>query len=90
MKDLVSFIPILLLVVVFYLLALRPARARQREFARVQEQLAVGNRVMLASGIFGTLVEVGDDEARLEIAPQVVVTVKRQAIATVIEQAGQD
>jgi preprotein translocase subunit YajC len=39
---------------------------------------------MLASGIYGELVAVKDDEVDLRIAPDVVVTVARQAVAKVV------
>lgn len=87
MSDAFSIIPLLLLVVIFYLLVLRPARKRQREFVAIQESLRPGQRVMLASGIFGTITALRDDEADLEIAPGTVVTVNRHAVAKVDEPA---
>lgn len=86
MKDLVGFLPLVLIVVVFYLLVLRPARARQRDFQSTQQALEVGGRVMLASGIFGELVSVDDDVVGLRVAPDTVITVKRQAVATVVTE----
>jgi len=79
-----EFLPLVLLVVIFWLLIVRPARKRQREFATTQAALAAGNKVMLASGIFGEIVTIGDDTIELRIAPNTVVTVKRQAIAVVV------
>ncbi|MGJ9412135.1 preprotein translocase subunit YajC [Aeromicrobium sp. CF4.19] len=85
MNEVASIIPLLLLVVIFYLLVLRPARKRQREFNEVQQSLGVDQRVMLASGIFGTLRGLREAEADVEIAPGVVITLNRQAIATVVD-----
>ena len=82
-----SLIPLVLVVLAFWLLVLRPARNRQRDFMATQQSLAPGSRVMLASGIFGELVSVGDDEVQLRVAPDVVVSVARQAVAKVIEPA---
>ena len=79
-----SLIPLILVVIAFWLLVLRPARNRQREFAATQSALEPGSRVMLASGIFGELVTIGDDEVDLRVAPDVVVTVARQAVAKVV------
>lgn len=87
MSDWVTYLPLLLLVILFWLLVLRPARARQREFAGLQEQLAPGLQVMLASGIHGELVSVGEDTIELRIAPQTVITVARQAVGRIIEPA---
>lgn len=90
MSDWVTYLPLLLLVILFWLLVLRPARARQREFAGLQQQLVPGLQVMLASGIYGELVTVGDDTIELRVAPQAVITVARQAVGKIIEPAPAD
>lgn len=87
MSDAYSFLPLVLLLVIFYLLVMRPARKRQREYNSTQQALEPGRRVMLASGIYGELVSVGDLEAELRIAPDTVVTVNRQAVARVVDPA---
>ena len=85
MSDWVQFLPLVLLAILFWFLVLRPARARQREFVGLQQQIEPGLKVMLASGIHGEIVSVGDDTIELRIAPQTVVTVARQAVGRVIE-----
>lgn len=84
MSEWVQYLPLILLVVIFWLLVVRPARARQREFLKTQGELAAGHQVMLASGIFGEIVTVGDETLELQIAPSTVVTVNRQAVARVV------
>ena len=84
MSNWVQYLPLVLVVFVFWLLVLRPARNRQKEFVATQGALAPGSRVMLASGIFGDLVAVKDDVVDLRVAPDVVVTVARQAVAKVV------
>jgi preprotein translocase subunit YajC len=87
-NDVVSILPLVLLALAFILLVVRPARARRREFENLQGQLTVGQRVMLASGIFGELVTVDDETIGLRIAPETVVTVNRHAVSRVIPEAG--
>ena len=84
MSNWVQYLPLVLVVFAFWLLVLRPARNRQKEFMATQSALAPGSRVMLASGIFGELVAVSDDEVDLRVAPDVVLTVARQAVAKVV------
>lgn len=84
-----SLIPLALLIVVFYLLVLRPARKRQREFNQTQDSLQPGQEVMLASGIFGSIAEIGDDVAQVEVAPGTVIKVNRRAIASVVQAPGE-
>jgi len=83
-KDLGVLLPLLLIIVAFFFLVLRPARARQQAFLKVQSELAPGARVMIASGIFGEIVSVADDTIELRVAANTVLTVKRQAVAQVI------
>ena len=84
MENLGAILPLILLVAAFFFLVLRPARARQKAFAQTQSELAPGNRVMIASGIFGEIVSLGDDTLELRIAENTVVTVNRQAVARVL------
>lgn len=86
MENLGVLLPLLLIIVAFFFLVLRPARARQQAFLKVQGELAPGARVMIASGIFGDIVSVGDENIELRIAPNTVITVKRQAVAQVMPQ----
>lgn len=87
MSNWVDFLPLLFLVLIFWLLIIRPARARQREFLKTQNALSVGDKIMLASGIFGEIATIGDETLELRIAPETVVTVNRQAVAKVIPAA---
>ena len=84
MENLGVLLPLIIIIVAFFFLVLRPARARQQAFLKVQGELAPGARVMIASGIFGDIVSVGDDTIELRVAPNTVLTVKRQAVAQVI------
>ena len=84
MSNWASYLPLVLVVIAFWLLVLRPARNRQRDFMRTQNTLEPGARVMLASGIFGELVAVRDAEVDIRVASDVVLTVARQAVAKII------
>ena len=85
MEQLQTFIPLIILVVVFWLLILRPMRKRQRAATETQRAISVGADVMLASGIFGTVASVGDEKIEITIAPGTNISVHRQAIGRVIE-----
>ncbi len=84
MNDLASILPLVLLVLVFIVLVVRPARARRRQFENLQTQLQPGQRVMLASGIYGEISTLDDETIELLIAPGTIVTVNRHAVSRVI------
>ena len=71
---------IVLALVGFWAIVMRPARLQQRRVAQLQEELAVGDEVIISAGIFGTIVALEGDTVRLEIAPGVVVTAARQVV----------
>ena len=83
-----SILPILLLLfVLMWFLVIRPQRRRAQEQQRVMDNLSPGQEILTAGGLYGTVQSlVGDDEVRVEIAPDVYVRVARRAIATVITE----
>ena len=87
MKDLATFIPFVLIVLVFWFLVVRPARKRQQEMSSIQSSVTPGTEVMLGSGIFGRVVSVAEDTVQLEIAPGTTVKVARQAVVRVVQPA---
>jgi preprotein translocase subunit YajC len=71
-----------LLIVGFYFLLIRPQRNRQRAQQALVASLEVGDDVMTSGGIFGTIVDIDDDEGTVtvEIAPGTRVRMLRQGI----------
>jgi preprotein translocase subunit YajC len=60
-----------------------PARRRRAQHAAMQDSVEVGDEIITAGGLHGLVKEIGDDTAMVEIAPNVVVTLDRRAIAAV-------
>jgi len=85
-----TLILIALMVLAFYLLIMRPQRKRQMEIQRTLSALTPGQRVMLASGLFGTVVAVGEKQVVLEISPGTELTVLKQAVARVVTEDDED
>jgi preprotein translocase subunit YajC len=63
-----------------YLLLWRPQQRRMAAVRRLQSEIRVGDEVLTTSGIYGTIVRLGDSDADLEIAPNTIVHVARGAI----------
>ena len=81
MQGLLQLLPIVGISLIFWLLVIRPGARRQRELRSMQAELSVGVRVVLTSGIYGTIRALRDDRADLEVAPGVTITVARGAVA---------
>jgi len=68
---------------VIYLLFVRPQKRRQSQQQQLVNELRVGDEVLTAGGIYGTISEVDEDQVTVEIAPKTEVRVARRAIAGV-------
>ena len=50
-----------------YFLLIAPQRKRQKELEKLQTELAVGDKVLAAGGIYGRVVSIKDDRITLEL-----------------------
>ncbi len=81
-----TFLILAVLVVLFYVLIMRPQRNRQRRAAQTQNQVVPGQRVRTTAGMYGTVVSGDDRDVVIEIAPGVHVTMLRRAIMDVVPE----
>ena len=79
----INFLPMLLILVVFYFLLVAPMRKRQRELQQVVDRLQKGDKVITNGGLHGEVAGVEGAVVLLKIADQVKVRVSKSAIATV-------
>lgn len=83
--NLTPVLMMLVLAAAFWLMVLRPAKSRQAAALKVQNGLAIGQRVMTTAGLFGYVREITPTEIGLEISDGVVVRYVREAIAKIVE-----
>jgi preprotein translocase subunit YajC len=76
-------LPLALMGGLFYFLLIRPQQRRARAQRELLSALQVGDDVMTAGGIFGTIKEIDDDNdtVTVEIAPGTNVRMLRRGIA---------
>jgi preprotein translocase subunit YajC len=75
------FLPLILIMVIFYFLMIMPAQRRQKKVAEMLRNLKTGDKVITNGGIYGTIAGLDDDSVQLRIAEQVKIKVSRAAIA---------
>jgi preprotein translocase subunit YajC len=78
----VEFLPLIGIVLLFWLFIIRPQSRRQKELRTMQSSLSSGDEVMLTSGIFGRVQEVADDHLVVQIADGVDIKVAAGAIGS--------
>lgn len=75
-----SFLPFILIIVVFYFFMIRPQQKRQKELNKFRNELKKGDSVVTSGGVYAKVVEVKDNKVVLEIAEGVKVTFDKSAI----------
>ena len=81
-----SFLPLILMGVVFYFLLIRPQRKKDKKVKEMLAALKAGDRVTTIGGIYGTIVSVKDETITLSIGAQrTEMVVTRWAIRQVEE-----
>lgn len=81
-----SLLPIIAIVVIFWLFVIAPASRRQKATSQMQSAISVGDEVVLTSGIFGTVTEVADSHLLVQLAPGVDVKVARSAVGAIVPE----
>lgn len=81
-QTIMQVVPILLIIVLFYALVILPQKKRQKKMVEFLDSLKVGDRVVTGGGLVGTVMAIHDKQIEIEVAPQVVVTVMKQAVLT--------
>lgn len=80
-NPLAGFLPLIVIGVLFYFLLIRPQQKRARSQRELHSSLSVGDRVVTIGGFHGVVKSVDEGTIRLELNPNNVVTLSKQAIA---------
>jgi preprotein translocase subunit YajC len=78
-----NFLPMVLILVVFYFLLVAPMRKRQRELQQMIDKVQKGDRVVTSGGLHGEIASVEGAIVLLKIADQVKVRINKSAIASI-------
>lgn len=84
-STLVSFIPLILVFVIFYLLLIRPQQKKVKEQREMLGKLKKNDEVMTSGGIYGKVVALSDTVVTLEVAANVRIRVSRPQIAALVK-----
>ncbi len=83
-NPLMSFMPLILMFVIFYFLLIRPQQKKQKEHKQMLENLGRGDRVVTSGGLYGRVVEAKDDILTVDLGNDVHVQVGRSFISAVL------
>lgn len=80
-SSLTLFLPLIVIMAIFYFLMILPAQRRQKKVAEMLKSLKNGDRVITNGGIYGTIVGLESDSVQLRISEQVKIKVARSAVS---------
>jgi len=83
-NPLMSFLPLILIFVVFYFLLIRPQTKRAKEHKTMVAGLAKGDEVVTNGGLLGRITAVGENFVQLKVAENVEVKIQKQAVANLM------
>ncbi len=81
--GLLSFVPFILIFVIFYFLLILPQQRKQKEHKKMLEALKKGDKIITSSGIWGTINRLDKETATVQIDDNTRVKIQRENITKV-------
>jgi preprotein translocase subunit YajC len=78
--GMITYLPLILIMVIFYFLLIMPAQRRQKKTNQMLQALKNGDKVITNGGIYGTIVGLEDQTVQLRVADQVKIKLSKNAI----------
>ena len=88
-SGIASFLPLILILGIFYVIVFLPARRRQKKLQEMIDNLKAGDKVVTSGGIYGTIVGFKDDRIQLRIADNVKIELSRNAVTALQNSEGE-
>jgi len=85
--GMLSFLPLILMFVIFYFIAIRPQRKKQQELAAQVSALKGGDHLVTTGGVYGVVSSLQEKTITLKIADNVKIKLDKSAVAAVVKKA---
>lgn len=79
-----SLLPLILIVVIFWFLLIRPQMKRNKQHRELVAGIAAGDEVVTAGGMLGKVTEVGESFVTLQLADNVTIKLQKHSVAQVV------
>jgi preprotein translocase subunit YajC len=79
-NALITFLPLILVFVVFYFFMIRPQMRKQKEMNNYRSSLKKGDKVVTTGGIYGRIVEVKDNFIMMDVGGDVRIKIDKNAV----------
>ncbi len=79
-NPLVTFLPLILVFVVFYFFMIRPQMKKQKEMTNYRNSLKRGDKVVTTGGIYGRVYEVKENHIMMEVGGDIKLKIDKSAV----------
>lgn len=79
--TLLSLVPFVLIFVIFYFLLILPQQKRQKQQKAMLDGMKKGDKVITASGIWGTVTNLGKETVTLQVADNTKIKIQKDHIS---------
>lgn len=79
-----SFLPLVLIIGLFYFLMIRPQMRRNKEHKQLLTNLKAGDEIVTTGGMIGKIAKVGDNFIEVSVADNLSIKVRKNAIASML------
>ena len=79
-NPLMSFLPLILIIVVFYFFMIRPQMKRQKELRKFRDSIQKGDNVVTTGGIYGKVADIKETTILLQVDEGVKLKVDKSAV----------
>jgi preprotein translocase subunit YajC len=87
--GLIQLMPVLLIILVFYFLVLRPQQKRHRQLQETIASLKIGDRVVTSGGVIGVITTIRDTSFLIRSADKSILEIARSSVAAIDEETKQ-
>lgn len=82
-NPITAFLPLIIIVLIFYFLIYRPQKKRQKDREALIKQVEKGDKVITSSGMHGTVAQVEDTTVLLQVSDNTKIRIEKSAINTI-------
>ncbi|WP_293765745.1 preprotein translocase subunit YajC [uncultured Aquitalea sp.] len=84
--DIMSFLPMVVIFVLFWFLMVRPQQKKMKDHQKMLSEIQKGDEVVTQGGLVGRVVKTGEQYLTLEVANGVEINVQRGAVGGKLEK----
>ncbi len=85
-SPLMSWFPIIILVLIFYFMLIRPQQRKEKERKAMIENARKGDRVMFSGGLLGTITNIKDSTFVIKVADNVKIEAAKASVSKVLDK----